>query len=337
MVSYVMTARRVSKGAFMPEPGSLKYLKLPDGAAEPTPDHAVPLKGWFNDLALEANGRPNPRSISPCGDVLVHVHGYNVNPAAALKAQRQLQKGLEAEGWRGVVVGFDWPSDEAVLNYLEDRADGAEVARLLVTGGIRPLSTMQVGGCRANVHFIAHSAGAYVTMEAFVQAEKLGGLFKSDWRIGQAAFIAADVSADSLAEGSDWADPMFRRVMRLTNYQNPFDNVLAVSNAKRLGVSPRAGRVGLSAPVRRKAANVDCGGHFQTLKPGAKHKGINFPHSWHIYDPVFCRDLAMTLEGAIDREAIPTRGHDRGRLVLQDGARPPHQDAWGDLSEPLIS
>ncbi|HWP24376.1 MAG TPA: hypothetical protein VNM15_09405, partial [Candidatus Binatia bacterium] len=43
------------------------------------------------------------------------------------------------------------------------------------------------------------------------------------------------------------AAPMFRRIMRLTNYQNPYDYVLAASNAKRLGVAPRAGRVGLAA------------------------------------------------------------------------------------------
>ncbi len=38
---------------------------------------------------------------------------------------------------------------------------------------------------------------------------------------------------------------MFRRIMRLTNYQNGFDDVLGASNAKRMGVEPRAGRVGL--------------------------------------------------------------------------------------------
>lgn len=39
---------------------------------------------------------------------------------------------------------------------------------------------------------------------------------------------------------------MFGRILRLTNYRNGFDDVLGVSNAKRLGTASHAGRVGLT-------------------------------------------------------------------------------------------
>lgn len=181
---------------------------------------------------------------------------------------------------------------------------------------------------QANIHVLAHSAGAYVTMEAFVQAEKIGELYKRDWRIGQVAFIGADVSARSLTESSDWSNPMFGRIMRLTNYSSPYDAALAVSNAKRLGAAPRSGRVGLPNGASPKAVNVNCAEYFSGIKPPVVSDGSSWTHSWHFSDRVFARDLAMTLEGAIDRHALPTRKVVNGELLLQDKPRPAFQSEW---------
>jgi hypothetical protein len=95
--------------------------------------------------------------------------------------------------------------------------------------------------------------------------------------------------------------------VRLTNYSNPFDAVLKLSNVKRVGVAPRVGRVGLPESVPDKAVNVDCGRDYAAHEAemddvlGAKS------HSWHFGDPVFTMDLLHTLDGDIDRRAIPTR------------------------------
>ena len=43
------------------------------------------------------------------------------------------------------------------------------------------------GGLRANIHLIGRSTGAYVIMEAFVQAEKRWRPLQGPWRIGQLA------------------------------------------------------------------------------------------------------------------------------------------------------
>jgi len=329
---YQITARRIQQNAFDAEPGPIRYLKIPANVTIPTPAHQVAGKGgvrrWLKEVQDLADGDCNPNSISPTGDVLIFIHGYNNDLEIVLKRQRQLARDLKAEGWRGVVIGFDWPSDNNTLNYLEDRWDAAEVAIALVSKGVKLLARGQQDGCETNIHLIGHSTGAYVIMEAFAQAEKDGELYKSSWRVGQVAFVGADVSSAGFSKDDDWSTPMFRRIMRLTNYSNPFDSVLAVSNAKRLGISPRAGRIGLPEDAKSKAVNVGCGAYFQTLDPAHSTYFGTFNHSWHIGDRVFTRDLAMTLEGAIDRQAIPTRNFDGRTLELVDKPRPQHLDQW---------
>ncbi|WP_455270838.1 alpha/beta fold hydrolase [Rhizobium herbae] len=326
---YLITARKRVGNGFIAEPGPVRFLKVPSSAMSYDASHIIGSpKEWAAEVQGLSDGDENPNSIGPMGDALIFVHGYNNDMAVVLERMKQLRKDMKAEGWHGEIVAFDWPSNNQTLNYLEDRSDGAEVAGELVNKGIRLLAEGQKAGCQTNVHLVGHSTGAYVIMEAFAQAEKRGDLFRSDWRVGQVAFIGGDVSSTSLTVASDWAKPMYRRIMRLTNYSNPFDSVLAVSNAKRLGVAPRAGRVGLPVDVDSKAINVDCGAYFSTLDPKKSKVIGSWTHSWHIGNRVFARDLAMTLEGAIDRHAIPTRKNVNGHLILQDAPRPKFQDEW---------
>lgn len=323
---YTISARTVKKGAFLPDPGPVRYLKTPEKEL-PSPKHEISIKQWLTEVRDIADGKAD-EVVSEGGDVLIFVHGYNNDATVIRDRQLRLSKDLAAEGWSGVVASFDWPSNNSTLNYLEDRSDAATVATELVDKGIRPLSLSQEAGCETNVHLLGHSTGAYVIMEAFAQSEKDGALFKRDWRIAQTAFIGGDVAASSLAADSEWAAPMFRRIMRLTNYQNPYDHVLAASNAKRLGVAPRVGRVGLPALPHPKCTNVNCGDYFTTLDPKKQTFYGTFAHSWHIGNRVFARDLALTLEGRIDRFAIPTRKPAGTELVLQDKPRPAFYDEW---------
>jgi pimeloyl-ACP methyl ester carboxylesterase len=336
--AYVFTARNVKgKGEharFVAEPGEIRFLKVPNSFRSGKlvsgygPEHKIDQGQWFEEVADLADGMKD-ESLDRPGHVLVFVHGYNNTIKAVHNRMVQLQIDLEAEGFHGLVVAFDWPSDDSTLNYLEDRWDAAEVALQLVQHGIEPLASRQRAGCDINVHLLGHSTGAYVIMEAFVNAQKQRKLFKSDWRVAQVAFIGGDVSRDSLAADSDWSGPLFSRIMRLTNYSNGFDDVLAVSNAKRLGVSPRVGRVGLPLNCHGKSGNVDCTPFFEKLDPKKQPAFGTFCHSWHVGNRIWARDLAMTLEGRIDRNAVPTRRLDSTRgLVLQEGKRPAKEAAW---------
>lgn len=76
---------------------------------------------------------------------------------------------------------------------------------------------------------------------------------------------------------------------------------------------------------------MDCSEYFQSKDPRQSVFVGTFNHSWHIGDPEFALDLALTLEGEIDRLAIPTRRNDHGRLTLIAGqSRPKFQEDWDE-------
>jgi esterase/lipase superfamily enzyme len=328
--NYLICTREVKKGRFVAEPGKVRFLKVKDQPGVlPTPDDEINVKQWVEEVRDRADGIADSR-VCDGGDVLIFIHGYNNTLDVITKRQRYLKEDLAAEGFKGLVISFDWPSDDSTLNYLEDRWDAAAVATKLVTHGIRIIAEGQSDGCKTNIHLLGHSTGAYLVMEACAQADKKGALFKKDWRISQVAFIGGDVSAGSLAADSAWSQPMFEHSLRVTNYSNPYDHVLAISNAKRLGTSPRAGRVGAPKPgAHPKAVNVDCGDYFKKLDPKKQRFEGTFAHSWHIGNRVFARDLAMTLTSGIDRNAIPTREpNPDGSLLLKDAPKPEFAAQW---------
>jgi|GEM_PF-276151 len=331
--NYVLCARDVkSKTRFGTEIGKPRFLKVPRGEVS-SPKHEIKAEVWIREIRDLADGLADG-VFSPEGDVLVFVHGYNNTSEEIAKRHEFLQDDLSTEGWRGVVVSYDWPCADQTLNYIEDRADAAKTAEYLVTHGIKLIIEGQVkNGCETNIHLLGHSTGAYVIMEAFASAQKVGDFFKQAWRIGQVAFIGGDVAANSLDASSDWARPMLNRIMRLTNYSNGFDDVLAVSNAKRLGTAARAGRVGLTANADPKGVNVNCSEYFHSLDPQTQTEKVGWwNHSWHIGNTVWTRDLAMTIEGRYDRSVIPTRERRADGLYLVAGTRPPFEAQWRQLT-----
>lgn len=335
--TYLICTRDVgTDGEFLPEPGDTKFLKIPLAKKKYSNADAISKDSWRKRVIAAADGDEDEITGST-GDILFFVHGYNNDIETVLWRTRALQDSLSAQGWKGLVVGFDWPSDNSTLNYLEDRYDASLVAQRLVDDALQIVVDAQfptdpkAPSCTINVHLLGHSTGAFVIMEAFSNAAKKGTLFKKSWRIGQVAFIGGDVSSASLSASSDWAAPMYERIFRLTNYSNRFDKVLGVSNMKRLGTAPRAGRVGLPQDIPTKTVNVDCSEYFQAKDPKQSVFVGTFNHSWHIGDPEFALDLALTLEGEIDRQAIPTRRNDQGRLTLISGhKRPEFQKDWDE-------
>jgi len=327
---YSLCTRAVKGDKFTNEPGKVRYLKAPrQPGMRPQPSHEIPVSTWVEEVRDIADGIADSR-VTKGGDVLILVHGYNNTLDTIAQRQRYLTEDLAAEGFKALVISFDWPCADSTLNYLEDRWDAAQVADQLVTKGIQLIARGQMDGCETNIHLLGHSTGAYLIMEACAQAQKKGSLFKQDWRIGQVAFIGGDVSSSALAADSAWGGPIFEHALRITNYSNPYDSVLAISNAKRLGSAPRAGRVGAPQPgAHPKVANVDCGDYFKTLNPKQQRFEGTFCHSWHIGNSVFARDLALTLTGGIDRNAIPTRTVKAdGKLSLQDAPAPKFFKDW---------
>lgn len=259
-----------------------------------------------------AHTRQDPSTGEDCGDILVFVHGYNTSPATVVERHRQLRRDIADKGFDGAVVSFDWPSDDRAINYLEDRSDAKMTALRLVDDCISLLAATQFRGCRINLHVVAHSMGAYLVREAFDDADDRPAIAHSNWTVSQMCLLGADVSAGSMSASDSRSRSLYRHCTRLTNYYNPYDSALKLSNVKRAGVAPRAGRRGLPDERPAKAVNVNCGDHYK-----AKYNGGGNGHSWYFRDGVFLADLAQTLAGDRDSHVVGVRRSDSsGNLHL---------------------
>ncbi|MFV5348600.1 alpha/beta hydrolase [Acinetobacter soli] len=312
---YIMCSRKVEGKLFIPEPGETLYLKVPSGK-DPLPEHAIEAKSWFNEVQKASVwGRDSKDPTYARGDILFFVHGYNNDQKTEVMLRHdQLNMDLEEVGFKGVLVSYDWPSDNKAIAYLEDRHDAKKTAMQLVTDAIAILAERQQPGCHINIHLLAHSMGALVVREAFDDADDCK-LQNNSWMISQLIFLAGDVSSDSMSAFNPTSESIYRHCIRLTNYSNLYDSVLKLSSGKRVGLAPRVGRVGLpeNAPVD-KAVNVDCSEYYNLMMNDKEiyerdQKVIigYESHSWFIGNKKFTRDLFETLIGDYDRSVIAAR------------------------------
>ncbi len=309
------------KKIFGNEPGPTLHLDVPDGKFPDPIRDKVSANTWRDEVMKRAETSKDPETERAQGDVLVFIHGYNNGSEVIIKRHDLLQKRLKKAGYKGAVVSFDWPSAESTLNYLEDRSDAKATAQRLVTHGIKPLAMLQLQQeerkCDISVHLLGHSTGAYVIREAFSDADQNSRVARVNWTVSQVIFVGGDISAKSLSAASAKSQSLLRHSTRITNYSNPFDSVLKLSNAKRIGMSPRVGRVGLPMDAHSKCVDVDCGDHWDKLKKNDSNAPGTFEHSWHFDDQQLIKDLYLTLQGDIDRHRIPTRVMKDGRLHLR--------------------
>jgi hypothetical protein len=308
-LDYCITVRALKGNRFGDDPGPTSFLEVPSGANDFDGAQVTGSAIWVKAVLAQLKPFRDSSGVSR-SDLVVFIHGFDNKPPIILQRHRQLQSDLVAAGFDGLVVSFDWPSGDTALAYLHDRDNARQTALALVRDCIELFVRAQTATeCDVNVHILAHSTGAYVVREAFDDADHRKVPSSVNWTASQIAFIGGDISATSLTHANPETESIFRHCVRLTNYSNPFDEVLQLSNVKRAGLTPRVGRVGLPSDAPSTAVNVDCGDYYQVMikeRDPATIIGIA-SHSWHIGDPVFTADLAHTLNGDLDRRAIPTR------------------------------
>ena len=311
MVDFVMSVRAVEDGEFVAEVGDTRFLIVPDNS-DPSPDQAIANDDWFNRVRQAAVW--HEAGSEQRGDILFVVHGYNMSETEVMQRHRRLKQDLSDAGFKGVVVSFDWPSDDKTLAYLLDRHNAKMTAMQLVSDGIAYLSREQTPSCNINVHLLGHSTGAYVIREAFDDADDTH-LQNGAWSVSQIVFAAGDVSSGSLSADDGGAESVYLHCVRLTNYASKHDEALDLSNVKRLGLAPRAGRIGLPEDAPSTAVNVDCTDYYDRLTQEdspitAKDQPNGFvgmqSHSWYFGNKKFTQDLFCVLIGK-DRTVIPTR------------------------------
>lgn len=121
-------------------------------------------------------------------DVLVYIHGFNTDYDEA--AFRLVQVATDA-GFRGTPVLFTWPSYRRMLAYGGDReiatASRDAFEKLLADLGDVP----GVG----RIHLIAHSMGAFLTMEGLRQAG-IAGRGEANGHLGEVILAAPDLDVE---------------------------------------------------------------------------------------------------------------------------------------------
>ncbi|MBW8812192.1 MAG: alpha/beta fold hydrolase [Caulobacterales bacterium] len=305
MRQFMITTRRADNPDAV---GPARYLTF-DDAAGPERDLGTDAVegGWLQRLMSQfptdtTNRVGNPTRV---GDILFLVHGFNVSHASARAFHMKCAAALAAAGWTGQLVSYDWPSDGLVFAYLPDRANARAAASALVTSGISVLEAAQQADCTVNVHVLAHSMGGFVVQQAFTWAYQD---VPPDWKVGQLMFAAADVDHSVFAAGQVSARMFVKHAGRLTAYCNRYDKALVVSNAKRLDLAPRMGRVGLPDDAPAMMCEVDCTAFFHGAYPGlGAELSPQTSHCFYFDQPEFWQDVVLTLAGGIDRSVFPTR------------------------------
>ncbi len=306
-MAYVVSLRSPSNERAI---GKVRYLDIDDSTGSVTvrtPDN------WANRVIANFQpqavaGKSKPQRV---GDILFLVHGFNVSAADALALHRKCEQGLRDAGWDGLVISFDWPSDGLVFAYLDDRVDARAAASALTNSAIGLLEARQSDDCIINVHVMAHSMGCFVTQQAVTWAYQD---VRPAWRIGQVLLVAADVDYSVFNADNTSARSFSQYSGRLTAYCNKYDKALLASNAKRLALAPRLGRVGLPDGAPPLMCEVDCSNLFvDAYKSLAANLSPTTTHSFYFDQPQFWHDATLTLLGGLDRNVIPTRAQNPDR------------------------
>jgi pimeloyl-ACP methyl ester carboxylesterase len=279
-----------------------RYLTFDDAAS---PDIELGVDVWVDAVMAGAAAPAFAVDMPRTGDILFLVHGFNVDHQSAKNFHDKCAKALKAAGWFGQVVSYDWPSDGLVFAYLSDRSNARAAASHLVTDAIALLERVQRRGCTLDVHVMAHSMGAFVVQQAFVWAYQD---VPSSWQVAQVLFASADVDHTVFSADNPSAKAFVEYAGRLTAYCNRYDKALLASNAKRLDLAPRMGRVGLPDDAPRMMCEVDCSDLFEKAYPdlGEMLSPVT-THCFYFDQDEFWRDVVLTLAGGIDRSVFPTR------------------------------
>jgi esterase/lipase superfamily enzyme len=140
----------------------------------------VETEGFTSQIATHLSGR-----VGSNRDVLIFVHGFNTT----LDEARFRLAQVTADGrFGGVPVLFTWPSTSSVLSYVSAR-ENATISRDALTKLLTDISrTPGVG----RIHVLAHSMGAWLSMEA-LRETAIGGQRLLDGKLGNVMLAAPDI------------------------------------------------------------------------------------------------------------------------------------------------
>ena len=206
-------------------------------------------------------------------DVLLFIHGFNVNFNDAIMRTAQLGYDLN---FKGVVTAFSWPSVGSLLGYEAD-CSTADISALYLCDFIKLLTKGDVN----KLHIIAHSMGNVVLTKA-LEKLKIEGNYPNKI-INQIILAAPDIDKDVFI---NQIMPTIKSDIRLTLYASKKDNALRASKKLRYNY-PRAGDGGKNIVV------ID---GIDTVDASKVDTGL-LGHGYFASTQTLISDIHMVLEG----------------------------------------
>lgn len=174
-------------------------------------------------------------------DVLIYVHGYNETFETAASGAATL---ADAIGFRGRAALFAWPSGGRLIAYAYDR----ESALWSRDGFVETLRALGANPAVGKVHIVAHSMGAFLTLETLRQLATGAGE-ASFAKLGAVVLASPDVDIDQF-------ESAVKRQAGLAGHIT----VISATNDRALAVSARlaggVARAGASERGRLEALGV---------------------------------------------------------------------------------
>ena len=218
-------------------------------------------------------------AMTRAADVLVYVHGFNVDwhqavgSALALQLMMQEKANLSGTGEEKdvVVVLFTWPSDGLMLPWVSYKSDRAEARGSGASFGRALLKTRDylmalhdrardsnVDLCDQHIHLLCHSMGNYLLQEVidrlnqFTPGAALPRLFEH-------IFLCAPDVDDTALEPGEPLGQINQLARQVSVYHNRGDTAMVISDYSK-GQPERLGGAGAARPgqLHRKVQQVDC-------------------------------------------------------------------------------
>ena len=289
MSTYLISVRAIENNSFLNKPGATHYLHIPDSAAIIETTHIIEAQSTHNAAEIWLSKIADHHSEN----IAVYVHGYNYCHEQLLYHLRVFNKELTDKGFKGIVIGFDWPSAKLLVNYIEDRMYAKKCAAKLIEDCIWPLLQHK----KVNLHLLAHSTGVYIVKQAFKQTQDIA---HERYKLDRIVFFAGDVSQQEINK-----EPIKSMILNhceaLINYSNQKDEALEAADSLRLGLAPRIGQVGLAKKMSQKCTNKSYTAYFRKIAIHGPNKIFDpihyayFTHMWYFEDHIWLQDIANTL------------------------------------------
>jgi esterase/lipase superfamily enzyme len=184
---------------------------------------------FYGELAAHVSGR-----VGSSRDVLLYVHGFNTSLD---ESRFRLAQIVADGGFSGVPALFAWNSRGGLFNYESDK-EAATVSRDALEKVL--LSLAKTPGL-GRVHVLAHSMGAWLTMETLRDAA-ISGHPDLDGRLGEVMLANPDIDLNVFRQQLGRIDPRHVSIFVANN-----DRALSLSS-RIAGARPRLGAMDTEKP-----------------------------------------------------------------------------------------